>query len=144
MRVVRDTNVLARAHQKARGPARRVLLYAISDAAVLVVSPYILGELERVLTYPRLLKRSGLTASDIVEYLESLAAAASLVQPEPVPRDVLRDPTDLFVLGTALAGKSGILCTRDADFFDGKVQKFCEANGIRVLTDLEFIDKFKI
>ncbi len=144
MRVVLDTNVLARAHKKAGGPARRVLLYAISDAAVLVVSPYILGELERVLTYPRLLKSSGLTASDIAEYLESLAAAASLVQPEAVPRDVLRDPTDTLVLGTALAGKAKILCTRDADFFDAKVQRFCEVKGIRVLTDLEFIDQFKI
>ena len=143
MRVVLDTNVLARAHQRAQGPARRILLHVISGADVLILSPYILGELERVLTYPSLLKRSGLTSNDIAEYLESLAVFSCLVTPEAVPGDVLRDATDAPILGTALAGKADVLCTRDADFFTEKVQRFCAANGIQLLTDLEFIDKFK-
>jgi putative PIN family toxin of toxin-antitoxin system len=121
-----------------------ILLRVISGADVLILSPYILGELECVLSYPRLLKRSGLTSSDIAEYLENLAAFSCLVTPHAVPGDVLRDPTDAPILGTALAGKAAVLCTRDADFFEEKVQRFCAANGIQVLTDLQFLDKFRI
>jgi putative PIN family toxin of toxin-antitoxin system len=143
VRVVLDTNVLARAHQRAQGPARRILLHIISNHVV-IISPYILGELERVLTYPRLLKRSGLSLNDIGEYLENLAAISCLVTPETVPGDVLRDATDAPILGTALAGKADVLCTRDADLFEESVQRFCSARGIELLTDLQFIDKFKI
>jgi uncharacterized protein len=142
VRVVLDTNVLARAHQKAQGPARRVLLHVISGSNVLVISADILGELERVLRYPRLLTRSGLTSDDIAEYLESLGAVSCMVRPESVPAGVVRDPTDGPILGTALAGGADVLCTRDADLFEARVQRFCEARGIQVLTDLEFIHKF--
>ena len=144
MRVVLDTNVLARAHQKAQGPARRILLHLLSGSDVLIISPYILGELERVLTYPRLLKRSGLTSNDIAEYLEDLAALCRLVVPEAVPEIVLRDPTDAAILGTALAEKADVLCTRDADLLEESVQRFCAANGIRAMTDLQFIETFRI
>ena len=57
---------------------------------------------------------------------------------------MLRDPTDVPVLGTALAGKADVLCTRDADLFEEKVRQFCAASGIQLLTDVEFIEKFKI
>jgi putative PIN family toxin of toxin-antitoxin system len=115
-----------------------------SSSDVLIISPYILGELERVLTYPRLLQRSGLTSGDIAEYLENLALLSCLVAPKNVPEGVLRDPADAPILGTALAGKADVLCTRDAGFFEEKVQRFCEANGIQVRTDLQFLDTLKI
>ena len=139
MKVVFDSNVLARAHQNAQGPARRALLHFTSGPDVLVLSPYILAELERILTYPRLLKRSGLSPNDIAEYLENLARLATLVTPEHVPEDLLRDATDAPILGTALAGRADILCTRDADLFEERVQRFCAAKGIRLLTELEFL-----
>lgn len=139
MRVVFDTNVLARAHQKAQGPARRALLQVISGSDVLILSPYLLRGLGRVLTYPRLLKNSGLSPDDIAEYVENLALLPCLVMPEQIAEDLLRDPTDGPVLGTALAGRADILCTRDADFFEAGVQRFCSARGIRVQSDLEFL-----
>jgi putative PIN family toxin of toxin-antitoxin system len=140
VRVVFDTNVLARAHQRAKGPARRAVLHVTSGSDVLILSPYILAELERVLTYPRLLTRSGLSPSDIAEYLENLALISCLVTPDSVPENLLRDPTDAPILGTALAGRADILCTRDADLFDESVQRFCAAHKIRLLTDLQFLD----
>lgn len=139
MRIVLDTNVLARAHQLAHGPARRVLLYVVTGSHVLILSQHLLQELERILAYPRLLKRSGLTPFDISAYLEYLARASTLVDPLPVPEDVLRDGTDNPVLGTALAGKADALCTRDADFFAENVQRFSAARGIRILTDVELL-----
>lgn len=143
MRVVFDSNVLARAHQRSQGPARQALLHVTSGSDILILSPYILAELERILTYPRLLKTSGLNAADIAEYLENLALLSCLVTPEPVPGDLLRDPTDAAILGTALAGQADILCTRDADLFEEKVYRFCSTNGIRLLTDLELLDTLR-
>jgi predicted nucleic acid-binding protein len=52
---------------------------------------------------------------------------------------LLRDATDAPILGTALAGRADILCTRDADLFEERVQRFCAAKGIRLLTELEFL-----
>jgi len=143
VRVVFDSNVLARAHQRAQGPARRALVHVTSASDTLILSPYILWELERILTYPRLLKRSGLSSSDIVEYLENLAQVASLVTPEEIPKSLLRDPTDGPILGTAVAGQAEILCTRDADLLTENVRRFCAAKGIRGITDLEFLEVFR-
>jgi len=120
VRAVFDTNVLARAYQAAHGPARRALLEVISGPHVLVLSSYILRELERVLRYPRLAERSGLRPADISEYLERLAIVSSLVALEKVPADLLRDPEDAPILGTALAGRADFLCTRDAHYYDAR------------------------
>ena len=139
MRIVFDTNVLARAQQRSRGPARRALVHVTGGPDVLILSPHLLQELGRVLVYPKLLERSGLTPVDIAEYLECLARASTLVNPLPVPRDLLRDPSDEPVLGTALAGQADVICTRDADFFDEKVLGFGRTNGIRILTDIELL-----
>jgi len=91
-----------------------------------------------------LLKRSGLSSSDIAEYLENLAQVASLVTPEEIPKNLLRDPTDGPILGTALAGQAENLCTRDTDLLTENVQRFCAAKGIRVITDLEFLEVFRV
>ena len=113
-----------------------------SGSDTLILSPYMLWELERILTYPRLLKRSGLSPSDVVEYLENLGQIACLVTPEQVPEKLLRDPTDGPILGTALAGQAELLCTRDADLLAENVKRCAAAKGIRMLTDLEFLKTF--
>ena len=85
MRIVFDTNVLARAHQFAHGPARRGLLFVATGSDVLILSQYLLQELRRILAYPRVMKSSGLTSLDISEYLDYLARVSTLVHPLPVP-----------------------------------------------------------
>ncbi len=139
MRIVFDTNILARAHQRASGPARRALVHVTAGSDVLVLSQYVLQELGRILVYPRLLKRSGLTPVDVAEYLEYLAQASTLVDPLPVPGDLLRDRADEPVLGTALDGQADVICTRDAGFFAEKVRRFSAMKGIRILTDIELL-----
>jgi predicted nucleic acid-binding protein len=81
---------------------------------------------------------------EIAEYLQLLAAGSEMVAPETIPANVLRDPRDAPILGTALAGKAEFLCTRDADFYEDRVIEFCSNHGIEVLSDLEFIDKVQM
>jgi putative PIN family toxin of toxin-antitoxin system len=139
VRIVFDTNVLARAHQLAHGPARRGLLFVATGSDVLILSQYLLQELRRILTYPRLLRSSGLTPLDISEYLDYLARVSILVQPVSVPENLLRDQADEPVLGTALAGNADVICTRDADFYAEEVQRFSATRGIQILTDVELL-----
>jgi len=143
VRIVFDSNMLVRAHQHAQGPARRALLQVIAAQDVIVLSGYILSELGRVLRYPRLSQRSGLTPNDIAAYLEQLANISWLVTPEAVPPLLLRDAEDAPILGTALAGKADFLCTRDTHFFDARVVRFCADRGIRVLTELELLENLR-
>ena len=144
MRIVFDTNVLARAHQLAHGPARRGLLFVATGSDVLILSQYLLQELRRILAYPRVLKSSGLTALDISEYLDYLARVSTLVHPLPVPEKLLRDPADEPVLGIALAGNADVICTRDADFFTAEVRRFSAARGIQILSDLELLRALRL
>jgi predicted nucleic acid-binding protein len=95
-------------------------------------------ELGRVLLYPRLLKRSGLTDFEMAAYLKDLTSAASVI-PAPIPEGLLRDATDKPVLGTALAGKADVLCTNDLDFRDAPVRAFASEHGIRIMSDLELL-----
>ncbi|SRR5579871_840860 len=139
MRLVVDINVLARAHPKALGPARRLLQNIWLDGHVLIISDPLFQELERVLLYPRMLRRSGLTPDEIDTFLWEVVQQAEIVTPAPVPAAVLRDPTDEPVLGTALAGKADVLCTNDLDFYDEAVRTFATGSGIKIMSDLELL-----
>jgi putative PIN family toxin of toxin-antitoxin system len=139
VKIVFDTNVLARAHQRAQGPARRALLQATTGEHTTIIFQYLLQGLGRILTYPRLLKRSALSARDIAEYVEYLARIATLVDPAPLPANIFRDQADEPVLGTALAGSAEVVCTLDSHFFDDKVIAFAATKSIRILTDVELL-----
>jgi len=73
MRVVLDTNILVRAHANAKGPARDLLLLvAGASEHTLLLSPFLLRELERVLGYQRVQRISRLTGDENIEYLRYL------------------------------------------------------------------------
>ncbi len=42
-------------------------------------------------------------------------------------------------LGTAIAGKADVLCTRDLDLCDERVRAFAAEHGIRIMGDLELL-----
>ena len=86
MRIVLDTNILARAHQLAHGPARQVLLHVVTGSEVLILSQHLLQELERILSYPRLLKRSEMTAFDISDIWNISPALLLSLIPSLFPR----------------------------------------------------------
>ncbi len=87
MRIVLDTNILVRANAKARGPARELLQLIVgSRDHVLLLSPFLLHELERVFSYQRVRTSSKLTDGEVVEYLSYLRAkdVSEIVYPGPL------------------------------------------------------------
>ena len=83
---------------------------------MLVLSPAILMEVRRVLTYPHVQARWPLTEQVIEEYLAVLEAAGVVVELPEVSPAVVSDPDDDPILQTAIVGHADVLCTRDGAF----------------------------
>ena len=95
MRIVLDTNILVRANAKARGPARELLqLITASPNHTLLLSPFLLRELERVFDYERVRISSKLNDEEIAEFLSYLRAkdVSEVVFPGPAPASCLPTP----------------------------------------------------
>jgi putative PIN family toxin of toxin-antitoxin system len=144
VRITLDSNVLVRAHNLASGPARELLRLLRDDLShSLVLSAYILDEVARVLSYPRLQARYKLAPEDIERYTSDLEAVSTIVHPVVIEPVVLTDPDDDPVLYTALDGYAEVLCTLNTDFYRPNVLEFSERNGIRILTDVELLNELR-
>ena len=106
MRIVFDSNILVRAAWKADGLASRLLRRVLEGPHRLIVSPFILGEVARVLAYPRIQSRWGLTEERIQQHVNRLSAASEIVASTSADRVVPDDPDDAFIVQTAIDGKA--------------------------------------
>lgn len=108
MRIVLDTNVLLAAFGT-RGLCE-ALVAACLEGHELVTSEHILAELGRHLAGK--FRMPARRAREIVAFVRE---HAEVVVAEEVPKDACRDPDDLPVIGTALAGRAALLVTGDAE-----------------------------
>lgn len=108
MRVVLDTNVMLAAFAT-RGLCEAVLEVCLTAHQV-VLSDHILTELRRHLDSK--LKIPTARSTEIIEFLRQ---RAEIVTPQPVAAEACRDPSDLPVLGTIVAGHADCLITGDRD-----------------------------
>ena len=139
MRIAVDTAILIRANAKASGPAKELLQVIQQCGARLVVSPYVLDEIQRVLRYPRIQALYHLRDGDIWKYVHLLESIADIVDPAEGPAIVLKDPNDDPVVYTALAGQADVLCTVDKHFYEPSVLGFCARHGIRIMSDIDLL-----
>ena len=114
MRIVLDTNILVRAAWKAGGISNLLLRSVVEGPHTLILSPFILDEVSRVLAYPRLQSRWGLSEERIQAHVNRLAAVSEIVKTAAGDPVVSGDPDDDFVVYTAIAGRADALCTRDS------------------------------
>jgi putative PIN family toxin of toxin-antitoxin system len=143
MRVVCDSNVLARAAVRPLGPARAVFIAALTPPHRLVLSEPMLVELARVLRYERVRIQANLNEEEIDSFVTNLRDVAELVElPAEIPH-IAADPDDDLVVATAVAGKCDVLCTRDRHLRHRVVQAYCATFGIRILTDAELMPEFR-
>ena len=107
MRIVADTNTLVSGFGWG-GPPGQVVDTALSGQVTLVISPALLGELARVLAYPKL----AAVFDDPAVLVAAVAEAADNVDPaEHVT--VLADEPDNRVLEAAAAGRADLIVTGD-------------------------------
>lgn len=131
MKVTLDTNVLLSAFA-ARGLCES-LLEACLHSHEVALSEHILDEfrrgLEDKLRYP---------APAGKEAVAFLREACWIVVPAEVPTDACRDPSDLPVIGTAVAGQVDALVSGDKDLLDIGQHK-----GIPVLSPRAFYERLQ-
>ncbi len=144
MRVVLDTNILARATPGRDSPARRVLLRVIEPPHLLVLSPFLLTELAQVLRYERVQRIHRLDDEKLNHFLTQLQSDALIVPLPHAPSDAVvpSDPEDDPVIATAVRGQAQVICTLDRHFQHPDVQTYCADEGNRTLTEVELLALF--
>jgi putative PIN family toxin of toxin-antitoxin system len=138
-----DATILVRATKRSQGPARKVVDAIIGNPEhVLVLSEYILGEVGKVLSYPRMQRLFRLTPDEIHAHVEFLRSVAEIVEPVIGLPVVLSDPHDDPVLYTAVTGGANVLCVKDGHFFDPRVVAFCAELDMEVMDDVALLKRF--
>ncbi len=122
MRIVLDANVLL-AGFGTRGLCEALVSVCL-ESQHLILSQHLLTETRRYLTTK--FKIPTTQADEIIAFLRE---HAEIVKPAKVPADACRDPDDLAVLGTAVAGHADLLVSGDKDLLVLK-----EYAGIPILT----------
>ena len=122
MKVVLDTNVLISATLVQGGNEDRLLRAWRRGAFELVLSPPILGEILRALSYPKIRQARWLRDEEVSLLVESLAAE-SLVVPGNITVNVCRDPEDDKFLSAALEGDAKYVVTGDKDLLTLKTYR---------------------
>ena len=131
MKVVLDANVIVAAF--GFGGICRSVLDVCLDAQDLILSEYLLDEIHEHLQDK--LHHTALMADERVALLRG---AARIVDPAPVPPHACRDPDDLPVLGTLVAGSADCLVTGDRDLL--ALQQY---DGRPILSPREFWERLR-
>lgn len=127
MRLVLDTNVLIAA-VVADGLCRDLIRRRL-EPHTLITSQVLLDELRE-----KLVEKFAVKAKDI-PFLRAYEARAEFVEPAHLDAKLCRDPDDLAVLGTAIAGKADCIITGDDDLL-----VLVEYQGISILTPRQWLE----
>jgi putative PIN family toxin of toxin-antitoxin system len=145
MRVVLDTNILARPSFSATGSAAELVELLKAPEHELIISDFILAELQRVLCYPRLQRLHGFDDAELERYVADVEAISTLVEmaADDIAAVTRNDPDDDPIIAAAVAGKAEVLCTLDKHLRNAVVVAFCHEHGIRVLTDVQLLRELR-
>jgi putative PIN family toxin of toxin-antitoxin system len=143
VKIVLDTTILVRAHERSQGLARELLTNIVESEHRLLLSNEILYELARVLRYPRLREFYDLTEDLVFEYVKFLRRSSEIVILDPFVIAPIRDVNDIVVMQTAIIGEADILCTRDEDFFEDPASEYLRKMDIAVLDDIALMHRLR-
>lgn len=133
MRAVLDTNVVISATLIRGGIEDRILRAWQRGVFELVLSPQILDELGRALSYEKLRKFQWMTEREIITLLQTLAQESVLVSGR-VTVKASRDPEDDKFLAAAIEGQAQYVVSGDRDLLDMKAYR-----GIRIVRPTVFL-----
>jgi putative PIN family toxin of toxin-antitoxin system len=112
VRIALDSSVLIAAHISRAGVCAELLEDLLLHHE-LVTSAFILGELRT-----KLVEKFIFPGRDADQVRAFLRRVSIVVEPADLQSDLCRDPTDVPVLGTAIAGACGLLISVDGDLLD--------------------------
>jgi uncharacterized protein len=138
IRAVFDTNVFISALFNPSRPPAQVLEVALLGKIRLVVSPQLIEEIERVLTYPKvkkLLKKRHTDPDEVVEVMVKALKVAVLTPGELTVEAIPDDPADDMVLACALEGNADYIISGDHHLLDLENYR-----GIKIVNPARFLE----
>ncbi len=112
MRIALDSSVLIAANISRAGTCAELLEDLLLHHE-LVISEFILEELNR-----KLIEKFHYPQREVNQLVSFLRRVGTIVVPADLPANLCRDPEDMPVLGTAVAGKCALLISVDLDLLD--------------------------
>lgn len=113
MKVVLDTNVFLSGLAYPKGTPGRIVAAWDAHSFDIVMSEYQLGEIARVLAYPKLRKLLGWSNDEIQQFVEQTYLRTILVDLEGVEVDAPKDGSDRPILAALVAANASVLITGD-------------------------------
>lgn len=134
LRVVIDTNVFISSLLSTKGAPYQLMELWRDGRFLLIISPYLVQELTRVLTYPRIVKRLRFTGAETATIVQYLLANAEMTPGTLQLPGVTRDPKDDAIIACAQEARAHYVITGDDDLL-----VMGEYQGIKIMTPGDFI-----
>ena len=135
VRSVLDANVYVSALIQPDGTPGRLIERFLRDKAFeVVVSPAVVDEVLRVLTYPKVRRLTRAGAAPEV-WFEDIVVLADMVEGELRVSGVCHDPDDDKYIATALEGRAAYIVTGDQQFLELR-----EHEGVQIVNPRTFLD----
>lgn len=114
IRAVLDANVFVSAVLSPTGiPGKIVSVWRHGEQIELVLSEAILKEIDRVLRYPRIVKRHRWPEAQVRAFIEDLARLAILTPGSRTPAVIAQDPPDNRYIECAVEGEADYIVSGD-------------------------------
>jgi putative PIN family toxin of toxin-antitoxin system len=133
IRAVLDTNVFVSSVIAPRGAPRRALEAWLAGRFTLVISEAIIGEVTRVLRYPRIRDRYSLTEDDVAAVADVLLSDAEVVAGLYEVRKSADLADDMF-LARALEGRAEYVVSGDSHLLE-----IGSCHGVLIVTPRQFM-----
>jgi uncharacterized protein len=134
IKVVLDANQYVSALLKPRSNPARVIQLVHAGQVTLLVSPAIMDEVRRVLSYPKLKKLHRRSPQEIERFLGKLVKIAFVTPGTLVVSAVKDDPSDDIYLACAVEGNADFIVSGDHHLTDLKV-----FHGIGIVNQAVFL-----
>lgn len=134
MIVVLDTNVIISSVLSLEGPPAKLIERWEGDEFEVAISPLLLGELERALTYEQVRRYFKKPQENVDAFVKRLQAVAVVVDPQVTVEMIEDDPDDDRALECAVTAAASYIVTGDSHLLDLK-----EYEGIVILRPAEFL-----
>ena len=135
LKIVLDTNVLVSALINPHGKPAQILNYVFENRIRLFTSPSIIEELERALSYPKLVKRHGLVKEELKEFVFDLLSIMPLAEEEKTIEVIKEDPSDNKYLSCALSAKADFIVSGDVHLLN-----LGQYEGIQLITPAQLLE----
>lgn len=118
MRIVLDTNVLVSGLLVPGGTTGRIVTAWRTGRFDLLLSVPQLGEIARVLAYPKIRRVLRWDGARIESFVRQLYVRAEMIDVTRLPAEVPRDAADAPILAALLNGRADLLVTGDTHLLD--------------------------